>query len=327
LFYVLEYLSSVDGSWLTGYSAVSIGLLVLIIVAIFATRLFFSVSPRVLIVWGSVLGLGIILGKMWPTDERQWRIDYLDVGHGNSAVIQHLGRAIIVDTGNIFGQDSTLAQTVVKPFLDHQKITDVDYIFITHQDKDHSAGLSFLAKTYPKAIIVTNNIKQCMDMFYRWGGLNIKTTMTKGLVKKSERSENNTSCLIHVKNDYGSAIFTGDIERAAEKKLIVQLGNTWQSQVMQIPHHGSKTSSSKDFVRLINPKVAVVSARAFNQWNFPAPLILKRYGNIQAQVLNTASSGQITVEFSSHGRIITSYRGARVPFWYNRDLSFGHYKR
>jgi len=327
LFYTLNKLTMVDGFWLSGSSSLIVGAVIVTFVGLGAAQLFYVVKRKMLMIWGGVLTISIITGMMWPNDPKHWRVDFLDVGHGNSAIIKQGSRAIIVDTGNIFGQDSTIAQTVIQPFLEHQKIVDVDYIFITHQDKDHSAGLSFLQSNYPNARVITNNEDQCRDITRHWGSLVIKTVMAKGLIKKSERSENNRSCLIHFNNQYGSVLFTGDIERAAEQKLVKQLDSSWQAQVMQIPHHGSKTSSSKAFVNLIKPKVAIVSARSFNQWNFPIPIVLKRYGNMQTQVYDTSTEGQITVEFTSQGRFTTSYRRQRAPFWYNRDLSFGHYKR
>jgi competence protein ComEC len=327
LFYCLRYLANISGVWLHGHIAIIIGTIGLIFVSVFITKILTSISNQLIRGWCFLLFICIAVGLMWPTDNKRWQIDFLDVGHGNSAVIHKDNRAIIVDTGNVFGDDSTLAEIVIAPFLTSQQISTVDYIVITHQDKDHSAGLSFLTNKYPNAKVITNKNSECIDRSLLWRGLVIRTTMAKGLIKKRERTENNRSCLIRISNDYGSALFTGDIERAAEKKLLGQLDNTWQSQVMQIPHHGSKTSSSKEFVNLIKPHIGVVSARAFNQWNFPKPIVLKRYGNIHTQIINTANAGQITVEFTSQAPIISTYRGHRLPFWYNRDLSFGHYKR
>ncbi|MGB0898525.1 MAG: hypothetical protein ACPGSN_04670, partial [Psychrobium sp.] len=85
--------------------------------------------------------------------------------------------------------------------------------------------------------------------------------------------------------------------------------------------------SSPDFIDLVNPRFAIVSTASFNQWHFPANLVTARYRRARAQLINTAEVGQITVEIRQHGPYIINYRGLRSPFWYNGDLSFGHYQR
>ena len=169
---------------------------------------------------------------------------------------------------------------------------------------------------------------------FKWQGLTIKTTQALGIFKKSQHTENNLSCLIRISNSAGSVLFAGDIERAAERQLVTQLASKsehqksdWASTVLQVPHHGSNTSSSKTFIQLIDPEIGVVSTRAYNQWYFPRSNVLNRYRQQQTQIINTAKSGQITIEFSANSPIISTYRDHHWPFWYNGDLSFGHYGR
>lgn len=269
---------------------------------------------------------GLITNRIM-IDDRAWRIDFLDVGHGNSSVIQKGNRGIVIDTGNVLGEHSTMAQNIVIPFIVQQDIQQIDYIIVTHHDSDHSAGLKSLVERFPHAQVITNHDALCNGGYFEWQGLAIKLTKALGKLPKSHDTENNRSCLIHIKGEFGSALFSGDIEKRAEKLLAKQLNKTWQADILQVPHHGSKTSSSPDFIDLVNPRFAIVSTASFNQWHFPANLVTARYRRARAQLINTAEVGQITVEIRQHGPYIINYRGLRSPFWYNGDLSFGHYQR
>ena len=274
-----------------------------------------------------IILLSIVLAVNFQQETDTWRIDFLDVGHGNSSVIQKGNRGIIIDTGNVLGEHSTIAQRIVIPFIEQREIAQIDYIFVTHHDADHNAGLTSLIERFPKATVITNKDDVCEGGVIDWQGLVIKLIKAKGKLPKSHNTENNKSCLIHINNAIGSVLFSGDIEKRAEKLLIKQLDSSWQAQVLQVPHHGSKTSSTSQFIELIDPTFAVVSTASFNQWHFPATLVTNRYRRAKARMLNTAEIGQITVEFSADGPYITNYRRQRSPFWYNGDLSFGHYQR
>lgn len=326
LYFFLAWLSNLTLSWQSIFVArilvvvsLSVALFIILGKLTLLRRGYFSI---VAILLSSTLMISTMID-----DDQNWKIDFLDVGHGNSAVIVKNNRAIIVDTGNVLGEHSTMANSVVLPFISGAGIRDVDYIFITHMDADHSAGLVDLEGRFAKATTITNHQGECTDRQINWQGLQIRVTQAMGLTKKSHRSENNASCLIHIAGGYGSVLFTGDIERPAEKLLVQQLDKSWRADVMQVPHHGSKSSSSRDFVSLINPKYAIVSTASFNQWHFPAPNVVNRYQRQGAQVLNTATMGQITIEMRASGPNITNYRSHRAPFWYNGDLSFGHYRR
>ncbi|MGB1298057.1 MAG: DNA internalization-related competence protein ComEC/Rec2 [Psychrobium sp.] len=326
LYSFLEWLSNLTLSWQSTAVAriIVIGAL-LIVLLIVLDRL--RLSSRG---YFGVIAVLFTVAKTMSNktdDDEQWKIDFLDVGHGNSAVIVKNNRAIVVDTGNVLGEHSTMAKGVILPFIAADGIREVDYIFITHMDADHSAGLADLKQHFARAITVTNQQGQCSEHQIDWQGLQIRFTQAIGLKKKSHRNENNESCLIHISGSYGNVLFTGDIERPAEKLLVQQLDESWAADVMQVPHHGSKTSSSRDLVELIQPKFAVVSTASFNQWHFPSLNVVNRYQRNGVQLLNTATMGQITIKMSASGPNITNYRGDPVPFWYNGDLSFGHYQR
>jgi len=327
LFIFLTWISSSSWDWVDGKWVLYVLLSILIILGYLMCYLFINLKIKVFVILFMLWNMVLIACFTLPKKNNKWLVDFLDVGHGNSTVIRHQGQTIIIDTGNKFGEDSTLAEQVIMPFLKYHHIDNVDYIITTHQDSDHASGLDFLSATFPQARLINNHNGSCNNKEINWNGLIIKMTQIRRGLKKSEYTENNLSCVLRFSNELGSVLFAGDIERAAERILIKKLDHQWQSTVLQVPHHGSNTSSSKPFIELIKPSIAIISTNAFNQWHFPRLNVLNRYRQIQSDIKNTAISGQITIEFSEKGPIITTYRQNRWPFWYNGDLSFGHYRR
>ena len=327
LFILLTWMSSSSWDWVDGKWVLYVLLLILIIFSYLACHVFINLKVKWFLILGSIYCIPLTIGSSIIKKEPTWFVDFLDVGHGNSSVIRHQGHTIIIDTGNTFGENSTLAEQVLMPFLKYHLIDKIDYIMTTHQDSDHASGLDFLLSKFPQAKQINNHNGSCNNKPINWYGVMIKTTQVTEGLKKSEYTENNLSCIIQFSNALGSVLFAGDIERAAERVLVKKLNNQWLSTVLQVPHHGSNTSSSKSFIEIIKPSIAIISTNAFNQWHFPKPIVLNRYRQVKSDVKNTAINGQITIEFTKNGPIISTYRQNRWPFWYNNDLSFGHYQR
>lgn len=326
LFELLTWISNANFVWQGVAASRWLVLIIISFSVILILRIVNAIYSLYILCFIMTIVFGLIFNSL-HTDVKAWRVDFLDVGHGNSSVIQKGNRAMVIDTGNVLGEHSTMAQNIVTPFIAQREIAHVDYIMVTHHDSDHSAGLKSLLERFPLAQVITNRDAICNSGYFEWQGLAIKLTKALGKLPKSHDTENNRSCLIHIKNEFGSALFSGDIERRAEKLLVNQLDKTWQAQVLQVPHHGSKTSSSVDFINLVSPQLAIVSTASFNQWHFPASLVMSRYRRASTKLINTAEVGQITVEFRQAGPYIINYRRQRSPFWYNGDLSFGHYQR
>ena len=107
---------------------------------------------------------------------------------------------------------------------------------------------------------------------------------------------NNNSCVMRVSSQQGSALLTGDIERSAEHLLVEQDGEALKTDILIAPHHGSKTSSSQDFLAAVKPAYVFIPVGYLNRYHFPSPEVLKRYQEIHAKVMDSANSGSIIVE-------------------------------
>jgi competence protein ComEC len=127
--------------------------------------------------------------------------------------------------------------------------------------------------------------------------------------------ENDDSCVVLISDGLHKVLLTGDISQKVEARLMQRYPKL-KTDVLIVPHHGSKTSSSEKFIAQLRPKVAIVSAGFLNRWRMPVTEVTKRYHQYSVQLLNSAESGQIVINFSEKGMFRQSYHSELWPFWF-----------
>lgn len=330
LFWCLELLQELDGSWVVISESYYrwFAFLITIIIVLAWQSSYMSHWRKLLLCAPALIFIFLFL---WQVNARgqDWQVTFLDVGHGNAAVVIKHGRAIVVDTGKSFSNSSVASRTI-EPFLDNQGISDLDYIIVTHDDNDHSGGLADLVRRYPKAKIISNQSNvgdtraQHCKLLNNIDWLQLKLVFAQAPLNIA-KTDNDRSCLVRLSDEKHSVLFVGDIQKTAERYFSKTLSSAWQSDVLQISHHGSKTSSSESFLDKVSPSIGIISSSRFNQWGFPHVSVLKRLKKLGVETYSTATDGQISIRFSKKQSLVTTYRKNISPFWYNRDLSFGHY--
>ena len=278
-----------------------------------------------------------------------WQLHVLDVGQGLSILIVKNNRAILYDTGGAYSSGFNMVDAVILPFLKHQNIVKLDKVIISHSDNDHAGGLAVLLKNIEVGQVIMNDIKNYQQQVmsinksnkplfklaekpsfceqnkkFSWQGLSFKILWPE----KLKGRHNDDSCVVLIADNEHSLLLTGDISKSVERKLISQYPNL-RADVLIAPHHGSKTSSSIEFIKHINPDLAIMSAGFYNRWKLPADEVVRRYKQRQIKTLNTAETGQIMlimpnnppkdeeVNPQSEGRIeVITYRGDLWPFWF-----------
>lgn len=113
-------------------------------------------------------------------------------------------------------------------------------------------------------------------------------------------------------------LLTGDIEIEAESELLEVYNNQLDAGVMTAPHHGSKTSSSSEFIQAVNPELVLFSVGYRNRFNFPNEDIIRRYNNLGSKILNTARNGAILLELRQNKISVTEYRQQSRRFWHTK---------
>ena len=137
--------------------------------------------------------------------------------------------------------------------------------------------------------------------------------------EKAVAKENDDSCVLLITDGKHKVLLTGDISKKVEAKLMQQYPQL-RADVLVVPHHGSKTSSSHAFITQLQPKLAIVSAGFLNRWHMPVTEVVQRYQHNNIQLLNSAASGQFIINFSEKGIVKQTYRDDLWPFWFANPL-------
>jgi competence protein ComEC len=252
---------------------------------------------------------------------QEWKLVVFDVGQGLSILIQRQHHAILYDTGALYSSGFNMIEAVVLPYLQHESITSLDKVIISHSDNDHAGGLTVLAQSIKIDTLIYNAKKQNEHVEKISGCVQGKSLYWQGLTfemlwpKESVSKENDDSCVILIRKGVHSVLLTGDISKKVEKRLIKQFPQL-RADVLIVPHHGSKTSSSNAFVAAIKPDIAIVSAGFLNRWHMPVTEVVKRYDEEGIKLLNTANSGQIILNFSEKEIEQQTFHNNLWPFWF-----------
>lgn len=192
---------------------------------------------------------------------------------------------------------------------------------MSHSDLDHSGGVAVLRKALEVRHLLAGEDLPATDAWscasgQAWWSGAIRFEILHPL-PEAPREGNDSSCVLRVSAGAYSLLLTGDIEASAERELLqrdVALG----ANVVVVPHHGSTTSSSAPFVASVDPGIAVVSAGYANRWGFPKPLVVARWQDAGAELLNTGASGAVTVRVCADRGVVKlgTERERRRRFWH-----------
>lgn len=261
----------------------------------------------------------ITLLPLWKTTntDELWRIDILDVGHGLAIVLRQGSSAIIYDTGQIWATGSA-AEKVIIPFLRWHHLT-LEGIIISHEDSDHIGGLATLQKAFPDSWLISSSQRLSGEACiqgnrWQWGELSLEAIWPLGL---KPRANNDDSCVIRVTDGEYSILLTGDLGKNQELALVAQYKEQLSATLLQIPHHGSNTSSSYPFLHYVGPEVAINSVARYSPWPLPSDTVMGRYRNRGIPTYTTDFYGQISVSFYKDSWAIAGYRQKIKPRWFH----------
>ncbi|MFQ5469405.1 MAG: DNA internalization-related competence protein ComEC/Rec2 [Gammaproteobacteria bacterium] len=320
IWYFMVWLSDLDlGKW-TQHSPVAWTLLP----AIVGTLLL--ISPRGLPVrWlGLIWLLPVFLVLPAKPEHGDVWFTLLDVGQGLSAVAQTKDHTLVYDTGPRFSENFDSGEAVVVPFLRQYGITTVDVLMIGHGDSDHMGGAESVNASLDIKRVISSEPEKITWMdselchkgeSWHWNGVSFEV-----LHPSPERpyKGNNGSCVLKITNAEGAVLLTGDIEKGAEKYLS-GTNNHLAADILVVPHHGSKTSSTERFIDAVGPDYALMPVGYRNRFNFPKPEIAERYQQRDIALFNTAEHGAVIFRLDSDGLVEppTLYRDIAKRYWHD----------
>ena len=287
------------------------------------------------------LGLILLLPMLVVHPQRpnngEMKVAVLDVGQGLSVLIQTANHTLLYDAGPSYSSQSDAGSKIIVPFLRGEGIAKLDGFVISHNDLDHSGGAasvlaqvpvywlassfvlpeSMLPQTLPK---MPQQLHCAAGQKWVWDKVIFEVLYPSLLSYANlDLSDNNRSCVIKVMSQYGSILLTGDIEKEAEATLLGANKEELRSDTLVAPHHGSKTSSTVDFVQAVGAKHTIFTVGYLNRFKHPKPDIEKRYEESGAFTYRSDYQGELEIEFTKASpNYIKSWRELQRKYWHDQ---------
>ncbi len=234
-----------------------------------------------------------------------FELDALDVGQGTAVLVRTRHHTLLYDAGPQYSRDSDAGQRVLLPMLRGQGVTRIDKLVLSHRDTDHVGGaravlgalavgelVSSLEDAHPLLRGTTTPRTRCAaGQAWSWDGVQFEVLAPRAGDFERRLKPNALSCVLRISASGGSTLLTGDIEREQETALVAAHGAGLRSDVLLVPHHGSKTSSSALFLDAVSPRWAVVQAGYRNRFGHPAAEVMERFAERKIETLDSASCG------------------------------------
>ena len=216
-----------------------------------------------------------------------------DVGQGTAVAVRTRGHLLVYDAGPQYSTDSDAGQRLLLPWLRARGDAGIDRLVLSHRDSDHVGGARALLSALPVGDLMSSledghpllglaplPPTRCRaGQSWTWDGVrfDVLRPQADDYEATSRPKPNALSCVVRVSGGGRSALLTGDIEREQEAALVGEHGAALRSDVLIVPHHGSRTSSTAAFLDAVQPKTAVFQAGYRSRFGHPAADVLERY--------------------------------------------------
>ncbi len=253
--------------------------------------------------------------------DTKFKVVFLDVGQGDGILVKSdNGTNILIDGGS--SDNDSLGEYILMPAIKYYGMATLDYVFVSHGDSDHTSGLEYLLSAEHTGITIKNLVvaeygdtegladlislaeENGVNIIYldagqeltETGGFSENTGLTVKCMFPDNNSifsdSNNASMVLKIEYQEKTFLLTGDIGEESEEQIAETYVNL-DCDVLKVAHHGSKYSSTDEFLKLISPETAVISCGINNSYGHPADETLERLRNADAEIYRTDISGAI----------------------------------
>nr|HET7859738.1 DNA internalization-related competence protein ComEC/Rec2 [Caldimonas sp.] len=249
------------------------------------------------------LALALVLPPLTRPADGAFDVVAADVGQGTAVLVRTRTHALLFDSGPVYSRESDAGQRVLVPFLRGRGDRRLDLLVLSHRDSDHTGGARSLFGALDVAALAssledghplldgTRPARRCVaGERWQWDGVDFAILHPRADDYERTARSNAMSCVLRVAGGGRSVLLTGDIEREQESALVVA-GAALRSDVLVVPHHGSRTSSSAAFLDAVHPRIAVFQAGYRNRFGHPAADVVERYRERGIAVVATAACG------------------------------------
>ncbi|MGZ2745350.1 DNA internalization-related competence protein ComEC/Rec2 [Burkholderia stagnalis] len=267
--------------------------------------------------------------------EGGFRLTVLDVGQGESVLVETARRTLLFDAGP--GQESTHAgERIVVPFLRARGLHALDTLVLSHADADHAGGAAAVQAAIDvrqllggmpasnrlwrdsRAAGVPSLVPCAAGQRWHWDGVTFTVLWPQG--GPNGGATNAQSCVLRVDAGGTSALLTGDIEASVERRLVDADPDALAAQILIVPHHGSRTSSTEPFLDSVGPLAAAFPVGYRNRFGHPHPTVLARYAGRGIPLPRTDRDGAVRFDVApaEGGFGLERHRDAQHRYWMDR---------
>lgn len=281
---------------------------------------------------GLTMMLPMFLNAPTPPADGTLRLIVFDVGQGLAVAAQTRDHALLYDAGPDFSGEADSGNRILVPALRALGVERLDGMMLSHDDLDHIGGAASVLQAMPVGWVSSSlpdghPLRQlphrpCADgQSWEWDGVRFDVLHPANEQGASELStydkkhDNELSCVLRIGIGDQRILLTGDIEKDGERRLLKEHGGELHTTLLVAPHHGSKSSSSPDFVAATLPDHVVFTAGYRNRFGHPREEIMQRYADSGAQLLRSDEDGAILVGMDAQGLKLERYRQTHRRYW------------
>ena len=288
---------------------------------------------------GAAALLPLFLVEPPPLAAGALRLAVLDVGQGLAIVAQTRNHALLYDAGPAFGPQIDSGSRIIVPYLRAAGVRALTGMVISHADTDHSGGASSVLQAMPVGWLLSSLAGDDPLLAYaataerchagqRWEWDDVAFELLHPAPESYAREKfrtNDRSCVVRISIAGASVLLSADIETKSERELLAAAPDKLRAQVLLMPHHGSRTSSSPEFVEQVNPDIALIAAGYRNRFGHPNDEVLDRYRALGSRIYRTDRDGALLLAFDGDGTLsVQRYRALYRRYWHapldNPDL-------
>lgn len=260
--------------------------------------------------------------------KRELKIYFVDVGQGDSTfIVTPKNETILIDGGGSLGTDFDVGESTLLPYILYRGYKKINLMFVSHFDQDHIGGLFKILEELKVEKVCISKQEEDSENYQKFLNI-VKEKDIQVLVVKigdkivldnnlyfnvlwpkdkqiEENKLNNNAIVMKLNYNNFSMLFTGDIEKKAEEEILETYKNSkiLESDILKVAHHGSKTSTTDEFLSRVKPKIALIGVGKDNMFGHPSNTTIEKLENMGIKIYRTDLNGEISICVNDKGQV------------------------